>query len=185
MAESTVVSQLYDTYSQAAAAVKDLEISGVASSQISLIANNSDQEMTGAGAGATAGALAGGGAGLLAGLGMLAVPGIGPVVAAGWLAATALGAAAGATAGGVVGALVDSGVSNDDAELFAESLRRGGTLVTVRCNAPDEDKVTAILHARNPVDVSVRKRLYRDEGWTGFDDQAQPYRPIERDRPGA
>jgi hypothetical protein len=35
----------------------------------------------------------GGAAGLLAGLGLLAIPGLGPVVAAGWLAATAVGAA--------------------------------------------------------------------------------------------
>ena len=48
----------------------------------------------------------GGGAGLLAGLGLLAIPGLGPVVAAGWLAAPAVGAAAGAAAGGLVGALV-------------------------------------------------------------------------------
>ena len=42
---------------------------------------------------------------LLAGLGLLAIPGLGPVVAAGWLAATAVGAAAGAATGGIIGAL--------------------------------------------------------------------------------
>ena len=185
MSDSTIVTQLYDNYAQAAAAVKDLEISGVASSEISLVANQNDQDMTGAGTGATVGALAGGGAGLLAGLGILAIPGVGPVVAAGWLAATALGAAAGATAGGVVGALVDSGVNTDDAEFYAEGVRRGGTLVTVRCLGSEEDKVSAILHARNPVDPDVRKRLYRDEDWTGFDDSAQPYRPLDRNHPQA
>jgi tetratricopeptide (TPR) repeat protein len=44
--------------------------------------------------GAGIGALVGGTAGLLAGIGLLAIPGLGPVVAAGWLASTALGAAA-------------------------------------------------------------------------------------------
>ena len=37
----------------------------------------------------------GAGVGVLAGLGMLAIPGLGPVVAAGWLASTAVGAAVG------------------------------------------------------------------------------------------
>jgi hypothetical protein len=49
-----------------------------------------------AGTGAGVGAGLGGAAGLLAGLGLLAIPGLGPVVAAGWLAATAVGATAGA-----------------------------------------------------------------------------------------
>ena len=46
--------------------------------------------------GAGVGAAVGGGAGLLAGLGLLAIPGLGPVVAAGWLAATAVGMISGA-----------------------------------------------------------------------------------------
>jgi hypothetical protein len=71
---------------------------------------------------------------LLAGLGLLA-PGLGPVVAAGWLAATAVCAAAGAATGGIVGALTEAGVSKEDAPLYAEGVRRGGTLVSAR--APD------------------------------------------------
>jgi hypothetical protein len=55
------------------------------------------------------GAGVGGTAGLLAGLGLLAIPGLGPVVAAGWLAATAVGAAAGGAIGGIVGALTEAG----------------------------------------------------------------------------
>ena len=102
MAKSSTVSQLFDTYSQATSAVHDLEAKGIRSSDISLIANSSDTpdefRTTGAeagiGGGAAIGGIAGGGAGLLAGLGLLAIPGIGPVVAAGWLAATAIGAAA-------------------------------------------------------------------------------------------
>jgi hypothetical protein len=61
-----------------------------------------------------------------------AIPGLGPVVAAGWLTATAVGAAAGAATGGIVGALTEAGVSKDDASLYAEGVRRGGTLVSAR-----------------------------------------------------
>jgi hypothetical protein len=70
---------------------------------------------------------------LLAGLGLLAIPGLGPVVAAGWLASTALGAVAGGAAGGLIGALTAAGVSQEDAHVSAEGIRRGGTLVTASC----------------------------------------------------
>src|SRR6202045_1264027 len=57
-----------------------------------------DDRSEGTGTGAGIGATIGGATGLLAGLGLLAIPGLGPVVAAGWLASTALGALAGGTA---------------------------------------------------------------------------------------
>ena len=81
-------------------------------------------------------------AGLLAGLGLLAIPGLGPVVAAGWLAATAVGAAAGAATGGVVGALTEAGVSREDADSYAEGVRRGGTLVSARVADADDPAST-------------------------------------------
>src|SRR6185437_13482826 len=95
---------------------------------------------SGAGTGATTGAVLGGGAGLLAGLGMLAIPGVGPVVAAGWLVATlagaGAGAAVGAAAGGLVGSLTAAGVPEREAHVYAEGVRRGSSLVTVRAG-PD------------------------------------------------
>ena len=83
-----------------------------------------------AGKGAGIGAAVGGVGGLLTGLGLMAIPGVGPVVAAGWLAATAAGAVTGAAvggaAGGIIGGLTDAGVSEDDAHVYAEGVRRGG-----------------------------------------------------------
>src|SRR4249920_913060 len=112
------VSRVYDTYSQARNAVTAVEAAGVATSEVSLVANKyvsekyaDVDEVSKPAAGAGIGGAVGGGVGLLAGLGLLAIPGLGPVVAAGWLAATAVGAAAGAAAGGLVGALADAGVS--------------------------------------------------------------------------
>ena len=106
------LSRVYDSYDQAQSVVRDLESSGVSSSNISLVANKYVSEeyenvtdASSAASGAGIGAAVGGGAGLLAGLGMIAIPGIGPVVAAGWLAATALGAVAGSATGGLIGAL--------------------------------------------------------------------------------
>ena len=102
-----------------------------------------------AGKGAGVGAALGGGAGLLTGLGLMAIPGVGPVVAAGWLIATAVGAAAGAVAGGAVGgmigALTASGVSEDDANVYAEGVRRGGTLVTAHVDDQRVSQAREIL----------------------------------------
>ena len=130
-----------------------------------------------AAAGAGIGGALGAGAGLLAGLGLLAIPGIGPVVAAGWLASTAAVAAGGAAAGGIVGALVDAGTDKEHAEVYSESVRRGGTLVTARVNDADASRIEAILATYKPIDPVARGSHYRKEGWTNFDPAAAPYRP--------
>ena len=133
------VCRVYDSYAQARAAVDAVQSSGVPAADVSIVANkyvsaeHADvEEVSGAAKGAGIGGALGGGAGLLAGLGLLAIPGLGPVVAAGWLASTAVGAAAGAATGGIVGALVDAGVDRDHAAVYSELVRRGGTMVTVR-----------------------------------------------------
>ena len=177
--------RVYDTYAQAEKAVRDLEAAGVASSDISLVANKhvSDQyanvdETSSTASGAGVGAVVGGGAGLLAGLGMLAIPGIGPVVAAGWLASTALGAVAGGATGGVVGALIGAGTSEEDAHVYSEAVRRGGTLLTVKSNQAD-DKIESILSGYSPVDPVERRAEYNKSGWTQFDPSAPAYKPNE------
>jgi hypothetical protein len=67
---------------------------------------------------------------------MLAIPGVGPVVAAGWLAATAGGAATcavtGGAAGGIIGSLTSAGVTENDAHIYADGVRRGSTSVSAR-----------------------------------------------------
>ena len=94
------------------------------------------------------GAALGGAAGLLAGLAAFVLPGIGAVVAAGWLASALAGAVAGGAAGGVVGALIEAGVSENDAAGYAEGVRRGGTLVTIRVMGQDQEFYQNILAAR-------------------------------------
>lgn len=188
---TVTISRLYNSYADAAKAVKDLESAGVPHANISLVANNSDDwystdtkidkdhdgvddRAEGAGKGAGVGAGLGGTAGLLAGLGLLAIPGLGPVVAAGWLAATAVGAAAGAATGGVVGALTESGLTKDDAEAYAEGVKRGGTLVSARVPDSDKGKLESILN-RSAVDVQTRRASWQKSGWKSFDPAAKPY----------
>jgi hypothetical protein len=135
-----------------------------------------DDRAEGAGAGVGIGAAAGGAAGLLAGLGLLAIPGIGPVVAAGWLAATAAGALAGGTAGGIIGALTQAGVSDEEAPVYAEGVRRGGSMVTARVADADRARFEAILN-RSAVNIRDRSAAYRKSGWTSFDPKAPTYTP--------
>src|ERR1700712_4446133 len=150
---------LFDRYDDARRAVKDLEAAGVPHRNVSIVANNGRGERaeavasdaaTGAGAGAGIGAAIGGAGGLLAGLGLLAIPGLGPVVAAGWLASTAVGAIGGAAiggaAGGLVGALTHAGVPEEDAHVYAEGVRRGGTLVTAKVDDGLVGTVRSILN---------------------------------------
>jgi uncharacterized protein (TIGR02271 family) len=187
MAKKTITA-LFDSYERATEAVRRLEDMGVSHSDISIVANNADNRYStgtstttssaraddvaddagdGAGTGATLGTVLGGGAGLLAGLGMLAIPGLGPVVAAGWLVTTLVGAGAGAAAGGLLGSLVGAGVSEADAQVYEEGVRRGGTLVTVRADDAQVDRVVDILDDHGSVDIDERSRSWRSEGWTG------------------
>jgi hypothetical protein len=135
-----------------------------------------DDRGEGASKGATTGGVLGAGAGLLAGLGMLAIPGLGPVVAAGWLASTATGAAAGAVAGGLlgglVGALTKAGVSKGDAEVYAESVRRGGALVVVRNPGSRRAEIEQALSEYSAADATHRRGYYEESGWRGYDEKA-------------
>ena len=183
---SVVVTRIFDTYEHATQAVTELEGHGIPHSDISIVANNQSGSIptnetatgeagTGAGTGATLGTVLGGGAGLLAGLGMLAIPGVGPVVAAGWLIATAVGAGVGAGAGGLLGSLVGAGVSEDDAHVYAEGVRRGGTLVTARVDEGQRAAVEGVLDRFNGVDATARGDQYRSGGWEKFDEMAPAY----------
>lgn len=163
-------------------------------SEISIVANNSDNwydgkkvdrdrdgvddRAEGAGTGAGIGAGLGGAAGILAGLGLLAIAGLGPVVAAGWLAATAVGAAAGAATGGIVGALKQAGVSGDEAPLYAEGVRRGGTLVSAGVADGDRARLEGILNT-SAVNLHDRSAAWQKSGWKTFDPSAPPYGPDE------
>lgn len=198
------ISKLFDNYDDARTAVRSLEAAGVPHDDISIVASNADDRYRNAddvrrdnevgedaAKGAGIGGTIGGAAGLLAGLGILAIPGVGPVVAAGWLAATAAGAAAGAVAGaatgGIVGAMTENGVDRADAEVYAEGVRRGGTLVTARVDDVKADALEMKLNQHHPsVNVQERGLAYRGAGWKGFDPAAKPYTPeevrAERDR---
>ena len=193
------ISCLYDDYSTAARVYNDLDRAGISTSDISIVANNSegwfdknarepgridrdgngvDDRTEGAATGAGIGGTIGGVAGLLAGLGLLAIPGLGPVVAAGWLVSTAALAVTGGAAGGLIGSLTQHGVDEDDAHGYAEGVRRGGTLVTAQVPEADAARVEAIMD-RSAVNIRERAGMWEKSGWNRFNPNAPAYTPEE------
>jgi len=180
---------LFDDFQHAQTAVDELMRSGVNRDDINLIANDTEgklkeytaggHEHTAAKGGAGTGAVLGGLAGLAVGVGALVIPGIGPVITAGTLASalasTAAGAGIGAVAGGVLGALVHVGVPEEEAQSYAEGLRRGGTLVTAKVDDTIAPRAQQILQRNNMVDVKQRETTWRQQGWQGYDAKAKPY----------
>lgn len=173
------VHALFDSYVDATHAVNALEAHGINGDDISIVANKSDnypdnepnRVAEGAELGADLGAIAGGTGGLLAGLGVLTIPGIGPVLASGWLASTMLGffagAATGLAAGSLVGALTQAGVPEGHAHLYAEGIKRGGTLVTAHVPEAQLAEAEAVLDEAQPVDIAARRQEYASGGWSG------------------
>src|SRR6185312_2683294 len=147
------ITRVYEDYAMAEETVRELRGAGLGASHIGLVASNADgwhrpgassvspihdkdrdgkdDRSEGAATGGL-GAIVGGAAGAAAGRGMIAIPGIGPVVAA--------GAVGGGVAGGLIGALVESGTSKENAQLYAEAVRRGGAIVTAKVSADDQTK---------------------------------------------
>jgi hypothetical protein len=183
---TVTITHVYDDYSGAENTVHELEKAGFTSDQISVVGQNPEtpagpgEQGDSRATGAALGGVAGAGAGLLASLGLIAIPGIGPLVAAGMLAATLAGAATGVIAGGLLGALVRYGISEADAPVYAESLRRGGTLVSVRSDESRADEAELIMQRHEPVDMGARGRAYREQGWQSYDPHAPSYSELQR-----
>ena len=191
---------MFERYQDAERAVSELNARGFGNADISVaardnvlrdrVAGGKEQAVAeSAGAGAVGGAAVGGLAGLLVGLGALAIPGIGPVIAAGTLATalgtTAAGAGIGAAAGGLIGALVGLGIPEEDAQFYAEGVKRGGVLVTVRTGDDRASEVLSIMRQANAIDVDTRRQEWTSSGWNRFDETTMPdpNYPTFTDRP--
>jgi hypothetical protein len=192
MRDTTIVA-LLDRFEDAQAAIADIVSAGTPRDKISLLANDStgkhpglignpafareeldekSEEQPHALVGAEVGFGLGGVLGLLVGAGTIAIPGIGPLIAAGIWATIGAGAVGGGVVGGIIGALTEHGISEKDAHLYAEGLRRGGTLVTVRAAVDAYDGIAQILKNHGAVDVEKRGASWTAEGWLSFDPAA-------------
>ncbi len=185
--------KLFDDVSDARDAVQDLLAAGFERQEITLLAYDPYGDYSNyldrtpisgdvgeeAAAGAGIGALVGGIGGLLLGLGALTITGIGPIVAAGPIAAALFGAGTGATVRGLVGLLMDADLGEEQAQLYAEGVRRGGTLVVVRAGDRDGQRAELILERHGPVDLLERAAGWRARGWSGYSGEDEPYPPDE------
>lgn len=154
-----VVSAVFDSESEAQAAVADLRTAGIRDDSLSLIAQSRgtssldgdhvDHEEHGS---FLRGILGGGALGAGLGVAALAIPGVGPLAALGAIAASATptamaaGAALGAAAGTWNEELAKHGVSDEDATYYGEHIRKGGILLTVHPAGADAAQVREILH---------------------------------------
>lgn len=188
MDRKTIVA-VYDTHQQAKDATEALHQGGFSTEEVSFVASDHKREYYNdeavavetagerAGSWAVKGGLWGGAAGLVAGLIGLTLPGVGPVVTAGPLGVMLGGVITGAVVGGLLGGLTGIGIPEDEAHVYAESLRRGGTLVSVTVPEDRVDTATVVLERFHPVDIDERSTHWRSEGWSRFDDTATPYTP--------
>lgn len=160
----------FDSFEQAQRAVDDLALSGFDRRDISILASNirgeykpdtaatATETKTGEvmGVGAVTGGVIGAAPGVAVGMVALALPGVGPIIAAGSLAAALAGAATGAVAGGLIGGLTRLGIPEEQADHYAESVRRGGALVTIRVEDREAEGATQIMRREGAVDLDER-----------------------------
>ena len=198
MAYRETVVAVYDTFDSGNKALQGLLSGGFSRDDIGFAVNNRKadgdfgntetkveyyEDVTGA-EGGSFGAAIGGIAGAALALSAIVIPGIGPIIAAGPLVAllggatgAVIGGAAGAVTGSITASLVHLGIADDEAEYYAESVRRGNALLTVSVESESEAaKATDILRQFRPIDVKQRAADWREkEGWGGFDIEAEPY----------
>lgn len=192
---STTVVALFRNVEDANQAIGALKTHGVADSQISFLAREKivghlaekvavndevNKETTeGAAVGAVGGASLGMFAGLMAGIGSLVIPGVGPVIAGSALAtlfgASAAGAGVGAVTGGaLLGGLVKTGVANEDIDIYAEGIKRGGILLAASVDPEQVDTVTRLMYETGAIDTENLRQEWKAEGWEKFDDSQEP-----------
>ena len=96
------------------------------------------------------------------------------MVGVGWLAVALGNVAIGGVTGGLLETLTNAGILEDDAQVFVEGVRRGGTLVAGRVPPADVARLEPIMN-RSAVKLQERCQLYRRSGWRAFDPHARPY----------
>jgi hypothetical protein len=118
-------------------------------------------------AGASTGMLVGGLGGMLLAAAAFTLPGIGPVLVAG-PALLLVGTALGAVAGGLIGGLVNRGVPEEDAQVLAEGVKRGATLLVITARTDElAAKAVEIMKRHGALDLEQRAEQWRTQGWTG------------------
>ena len=80
---------------------------------------------------------------------------------------------------GLIDLLTRSGVPQSEADSYAEGVRRGGTLVLVKARDEQSERGLEIMNRLHSVDINTRATQWRQEGWSRFDPDAEPYATTE------
>src|SRR4030088_213812 len=154
--------------SAAQQAVDELLKSGFERRDIGLISSDIMGEAATAATGASKGMACGALAGMLLSAATMMIPGLGPILVAGPGLTLLGGTTLGALAGGIVGALKARGVPEEQANFYAEGVRRGGTLITVNAKTDAlAERAIQILKSHGAVDIDQRVADWKRFGWTG------------------
>jgi stress response protein YsnF len=69
---------------------------------------------------------------------------------------------------GFWGSLADALFPDEDRSTYAEGVRRGGYLLSVRVSDDLEDRARDVLERSDPVDIDERAESWRQSGWSGY-----------------
>jgi hypothetical protein len=168
VSETNAAVGIYGTHSQAEAAVKELERSGVDMKKLSIVGKDYHTEEQVVGYYNTGermkywgklGAFWGGLWGMLFGAAAFAIPGIGPVLVAGPLVAWIVGALEGAVVVGGLGAigagLYSIGIPKDSVVKYETAIGSDKFLVVAHGTAAEVAKAKDIMQTTQPVEVAV------------------------------
>jgi len=174
---SKTVAAIFDNYSFAENAARQIKDQGLRTDDISIIAKQGDEENKGTTAtmgnnirqtnttmgagkrgindnisdGVVTGGILGGLAGLLIGAGSMVIPGLGIVAAAGPIT----GLLSGAVTGGVVGGLIDLGIPENKSRQYETDIKAGKILFSMRTDEDKIDRVASILRSNGAVSVDT------------------------------
>ena len=79
----------------------------------------------------------------------------------------------GAATGGLVGALTRAGIPEADAHVLAESVRRGGAIVSARVDEAHAEAAAAILRHAEGADIQSRREAFEKEGWRAYEEELE------------
>lgn len=71
--------------------------------------------------------------------------------------------------------MTGAGLDEEEAHFFAETVRRGGAVVSVRTSDSHAAAIEKIMDGAGPIDAAIRRSEYEREGWRKFDERGAPY----------
>ena len=71
--------------------------------------------------------------------------------------------------------LTRHGIPDEEADFYAEGVRRGGSLVITRVHDDDAQTAAEVMARHSPVQYENRLSDYKERGFSGYDREAKPY----------